>query len=251
MLIDTHSHLFNEYYNNIDEIANNMNGLVITAGVNDETNLEVIDVISKYSNVYGNIGIQPEEIDNISENSFKIIEENLNNPKIVGIGEIGLDYHYTKENKDKQIEIFKKQLDLARLYNKPVIIHSRDAALDTYNILSEYKDLKKILHCFSYSVEMAKRFINIGCVLGIGGALTFKNNKKLTEVVEKIDINNFVLETDSPYMCPEPFRGKTNVPNNVYYVALKIAEIKKINIEKVLEIIGQTTAFQFDFDKKI
>lgn len=251
MLIDTHSHIFDEYYDNIETIIKNMNGLVITAGVNDKTNLEVIDKVSKYSNLYGNIGIQPEEVDTITSESFKIIEENISNPKIIGIGEIGIDYHYTKENKDKQIEIFKKQLDLARKYNKPVVIHSRDAALDTYNILSEYQDLKKILHCYSYSTEMAQQFIKIGCVLGIGGAITFKNNKKLKEVVENLDIKNFVLETDSPYMSPEPFRGQKNEPSNVYNVALEIAKIKKIDIEKVLEITGKTAISQFDLSGKI
>lgn len=251
MLIDTHCHLFKEYYENIDEVVNTMPGIMIVAGVDDKSNLEVLELVKKYKNVYGVLGIQPEEIDNITPDSFKIIENNLTNPKIVGVGEIGLDYHYTKENKEKQIEIFVNQLNLAVKYNKPVVIHSRDSAFDTYNILSNYKELKKILHCYSSSLEMAYRFIDIGCIFGIGGAATFKNNKKLYEVIEKIDLKYFVLETDSPYMTPEPFRGKKNIPANVYYVAEKISKIKNLNIEKTLEIINKTTISQFDLDIKI
>ena len=251
MLIDTHSHIFKEYYDNVDEIINNMDGIIIVAGVDDNSNLEVLDLVKKYDKVYGTLGIQPEEIDSITSDSYKIIEENINNPKIIGIGEIGLDYHYGNDNRDKQIEVFTKQLDLAQKYNKTVVIHSRDAALDTYEILSNYKNLRKILHCYGYGLDMAYRFKEIGCVFGIGGVLTFKNNRKLVEVVEALDIENFVLETDSPYLTPEPYRGHKNEPANTYYVASKIAEIKKIDIEKTIEITGKTAISQFDFLPKI
>lgn len=246
MLIDTHCHLFKEDYENLDEIINNMPGIMITAGINDETNLEVIELVSKYPNVYGVLGIHPEEVDNVTDKSFKIIEENLGNPKIVGIGEIGLDYYWVKDNKEKQQELFIKQLDLASKYNKPVVIHSRESANDTYNILSNYKGLKKILHCYSSSLEMAYEFIKIGCIFGIGGTLTFKNNKKLQEIVSKLDLSNFVLETDSPYLTPEPFRGHKNEPKNVLYVAEKISEIKNIDVEKTFEITSKTAFAQFD-----
>lgn len=246
MLIDTHCHLFKEDYENLDEIINNMPGIMITAGTNDETNLEVIELVSKYPNVYGVLGIHPEEVDNVTDKSFKIIEENLENPKIVGIGEVGLDYYWVKDNKEKQQELFIKQLDLASKYNKPVVIHSRESINDTYNILSNYKGLKKILHCYSSSLEMAYEFIKIGCIFGIGGTLTFKNNKKLQEIVSKLDLSNFVLETDSPYLTPEPFRGHKNEPKNVLYVAEKISEIKNIDVEKTLEITSKTAFAQFD-----
>ena len=251
MLVDTHSHIYLEYYNNIDEVINKMDGIIIVAGCDDKTNLEVLDLVSKYNKVYGTLGIQPEEIDKITKDSYKIIEENLSNPKIVGIGEIGIDYHWVSDNRDKQIEVFKKQLDIARKYNKCVVIHSRDAAEDTLNILKEYKDLKKILHCYGYSLELAREFQKIGCVFGIGGVLTFKNNRKLKEVVEQLDINNFVLETDSPYLSPEPFRGQKNEPANVRLVAEKIAEIKNLDIEKTIEITGKTALSQFDLEVKI
>lgn len=251
MLVDTHCHLSKNDYNNLDNLIKNFDGLLITAGVDDKTNLEVMELVNKYDNLYGVIGIHPSEVDKITEESFKIIEDNLNNKKIIGIGEIGLDYHYGKDNIDLQKEIFIKQLELAKKYHKTVVVHSRDSILDTYNILVQYKDVKKVIHCFSSSLEMAKEFIKINCMLGIGGTLTFKNNRKLVEVVENIDLKYFLLETDSPWLSPEPFRGQKNVPNNTKIVAEKISEIKKINIEKVLEITGQNATYQFDLKDKI
>lgn len=235
-MIDTHCHLFKEYYDNIDEIVNNMNGYMITAGVDDDTNLEVIDVAKKYDKVYGVIGIQPEEVLKFSNKSIKIIEDNINNPKIIGIGEIGLDYYWDDTYKDKQIKVFRCMMDLARKYNKPVVIHSREAIQDTYDIIKEYSDVRCVLHCYSSSVEMAREFIKFGVMLGIGGVVTFKNSKKLVEVVKDIPLEYLLLETDSPYLSPEPYRGKQNIPNNIEIVAQKIAEIKDISVEEVLSV---------------
>ena len=250
MLIDTHCHLEEKDYEDLDCIINNMDGYMIASGYDDETNLEVIDLVNKYDNVYGVIGIHPEEVDNVTSNSFKIIEDNINNKKIVGIGEIGLDYYYVKDNKDKQIDLFKKQIKLAEKYNKPIVVHSRDAAQDTYNILKNIK-VKCDIHCFSYSLEMSKKFIKLGCRLGIGGVLTFKNSKNLKEVVEKLDLDNFLLETDSPYLTPEPYRGHKNNPNNVILVAKKIAEIKRMNVEEVIDKLNINAIEQFDLDIKL
>lgn len=250
MLIDTHCHLEKKEYDNLDDIIKNMDGYMIASGYNDETNLEVIELVNKYDNVYGVIGIHPEEVDNITSDSFKIIEDNINNKKIVGIGEIGLDYYYVKDNKDKQIELFKKQIEIADAYNKPIVVHSRDAALDTYNILKDIK-VKCDIHCFSYSYEMACEFIKLGFRLGIGGVLTFKNSKNLKEIVEKIDLDNFLLETDSPYLSPEPFRGKKNNPSNVLLIAKKMAEIKGLDYNKVMEKLNKNAIEQFDLDIKL
>ena len=250
-MIDTHAHILNEYYDDIDKVINNMkDNIIIISGTNDSDNIEVIKLCNKYKNVYGTIGIHPEEIDNMTSDSYKIIEENLSSPKIVGIGEIGLDYHYTKDNKEKQKEVFINQLNLAKKYNKPVVVHSRDAIADTYEILKKYKELKKDIHCFSGSLEMAKEFIKINCRLGIGGVLTFKNSK-LSEVIKQLPIDSFLLETDSPFLTPEPFRGDKNEPYNIIYVAKKIAEIKGISLEKVLEITKNNAICQFDLDKKM
>ena len=157
-----------------------------------------------------------------------------------------MDYHYTTSNKKDQIDLLKKQLEIAKKHNKAVVIHSRDAIQDTYNILSEYKELKKDIHCYSGSLEMAIEFIKIGCKLGVGGTLTFKNNVKLNEVVKNIDLKHLLLETDSPYLSPEPFRGKRNEPYNIIYVAKKISEIKNITLEEVLKVTTDNAIYQFD-----
>lgn len=245
-MIDTHCHVLKEYYNNIDEIINRMgNNVIIISGTNDQDNKEVIELCNKYPNVYGTIGIHPTEIDS---NDLDFIEKNLNNKKIVGIGEIGLDYYWNKDNKQKQKEMFIKQLDLALKYNKPVVIHSRDATFDTYEILKNYLNLKKDIHCYSGSLEMAKNFIKINCRLGIGGVLTFKNSK-LKDVIKEIDLKYLMLETDSPFLTPEPYRGKQNEPYNIIYVAKALSEIKGISLSDVLE---QTTLNAIDqFNLKI
>ena len=233
MMIDTHCHLCESDYDNLKEIINHMgNNIMICSGADNENNFSTIKLINEYDNIYGTIGFHPDEVDNYD---LKFIEDNINNPKIVGIGEIGLDYYHDSD-KELQKELFIKQLDLARLYNKPVVIHSRDAAEDTFNILENYKDLKIVLHCYGYSFDMAKKFLKLGCKFGIGGVLTFKNGKKLVEVVENIGIENLLLETDSPYLTPEPYRGSKNEPYNITFVAAKIAELKNMKIDEVFEI---------------
>lgn len=247
MMIDTHCHLFKEDYDNLEEIIKKMDGnIMIVSGTNDETNKEVIELINKYPNIYGVIGIHPEEANNYNEESLKFIENNINNPKIVGIGEIGLDYYWQKDNKEAQIDLFIKQINLANKYNKTIVIHSREAINDTYNILKEQLKTKAIMHCYSSSLEMARKFIDLGIKLGIGGVVTFKNSKTLKEVVENISINDILLETDSPYLTPEPYRGCKNEPYNVLYVASKIAEIKNIQLDDVLEITSMNAKKQFD-----
>ena len=248
-MIDTHSHVYKEYYDNIEKIINKMNGNIIISGTNDKNNIEILELCKNYDNVFGTLGIHPEDVDNITDESFELIEKHINDNKIVAIGEIGLDYHYTTDNKEKQKEIFIKQLDLARKYNKPVVIHIRDSMNDTIEILKNYKELKKDIHCYSGSLESAKELIKLNCKLGIGGVLTFKNGKKLQEVVRNIDLEYLLLETDSPYLSPEPFRGKKNEPSNVIYVAKKIAEIKGINVEDVLLKTTNNAICQFDLDK--
>ena len=250
-MIDTHCHIFKNYYENIDEIVKSMkDGYLIINGTNDEENKEVLELISKYDNVYGTLGIHPSELDKITLESFKIIEENINNPKIVGIGEIGLDYHYQDNDKEKQKEVFIKQIKLAKKYNKTIVVHSRDSINDTYQILKEYaKDLKIVLHCYSGSLEMAYNFIKLGCKLGVGGVLTFKNSDKLKKIITELDLTNFLLETDSPYLTPEPIRKEKNQPYNIIYVADKIAELKNITKEEVLNITLKNAIYQFDLQK--
>lgn len=247
MMIDTHCHLCKEDYENVEEIISHMgDNLMIASGVNLKTNKEVVELCKKYSNVYGVIGIQPSEIKDFEEEWLSYIEQHLLDPKIVGIGEIGLDYHYGKDNQEQQISIFKKQLDLARKYKKPVVIHSRDAIEDTYSMLKEYSDLKMVMHCYSSSVEMARKFLELDMHFGIGGVVTFKNSKVLKEVVQEIPLERLLLETDSPYLTPEPYRGMKNEPRNILLVASKIAEIKNISLEEVLAVTTKSAVCKFD-----
>lgn len=249
MIIDTHCHLYKKEYENIDEIIKNMNGIMVTAGCDDESNLEVIELVEKYDNVYGVLGIHPSELDKITKNSFLILENNINNPKIIGIGEVGLDYYWDASRKEKQKEIFIKQIELAIKYNKPVVVHSREAIEDTYNIMKNYPNVKFILHCYGSSLDMAYKFINnCNVMFGIGGVVTFKNGIKLKEVVKEIGLEYLLLETDSPYLSPEPYRGKINEPKNTEIIAEKVAEIKGINKEKVIQITAENAIRQFDLD---
>lgn len=248
MIIDTHCHVIDLEYDNIDEIINRFkDNIMIISGYDSISNRNVIDIVKKYKNVYGTLGFHPSEVDKFSEEDFNYIKNNINNSKIVGIGEIGLDYRYGSNNKEKQIKMFKSLLDLAQSENISVVIHTRDAAQDTMNILKNYK-LKVDIHCFGYSLEIAKECIKRGYRLGIGGVLTFKNSKKLVEIVSNIPIENILLETDSPYLTPEPFRGKKNEPFYLSYVIDKISEIKKISIDEVKKITTKNAKEQFDLN---
>lgn len=248
MIIDTHCHVIDLEYDNIDEIINRFkDNIMIISGYDSISNRNVVDIVKKYKNVYGTLGFHPSEVDKFSEEEFNYIKNNINNSKIVGIGEIGLDYHYGSNNKEKQIKMFKSLLDLAQSENISVVIHTRDAAQDTMNILKNYK-LKVDIHCFGYSLEIAKECIKRGYKLGIGGVLTFKNSKKLVEIVSNIPIENILLETDSPYLTPEPFRGKKNEPFYLSYVIDKISKIKKISIDEVKKITTKNAKEQFDLN---
>lgn len=239
-MIDTHCHLDKEEYENFDEIIKNMGkNFMIASGYNDKTNKNVLNLIKTNNNIFGTIGIHPGEVDNYDISILNDLDKMLDTEKIVGVGEIGLDFYWNKDNKDKQKKFFIEQIKLAKKHDLPIVIHSRDANNETLEILkSNLGKTKAILHCYSGSYELAKEFKKLGVKFGIGGVLTFKNSKKLVEVVENLDLSDFVLETDSPYLTPVPFRGKTNQPYNIVYVAEKIAEIKKITFE---EVVKQTT----------
>ena len=248
MFIDTHCHVLKIEYDDIDPIIDEMkNNIMIVSGYDRISNEEVITLIDKYPNIYGTIGIHPSEVDDYSISDLDFIIQNINNPKIVGIGEIGLDYHFEKDKKEKQKELFIKQLELAKKYNKAVVIHSRDAISDTIDIIKNY-DLKMDMHCYSGSLETAKELIKMNVKLGIGGVLTFNNSDKLKEIVKNIDISNILLETDSPYLTPTPYRGKKNKPSYVYYVALKIAELKNMSVDDVINITTKNAISQFDLN---
>ncbi len=235
-MIDSHAHILSEYYENIDNFIHNLKNkgviAIINAGDKISTSKEVLELSNTYNNfLFPAVGIHPENINEI--NKIEELEDLIKNNKVYAVGEIGLDYYYEKDNKKEQKELLNKQLDLAEKYNLPIIIHTRESIQDIYDELKK-RELKGVIHCFNGSYEMAKLFINLGYKLGIGGVLTFKNSK-LYELIEKIDLENILLETDSPYLSPEPFRGKKNIPSNVYYVAEKIANIKGEKVDKIIE----------------
>ena len=247
-MIDTHCHIFKEYYNNIDDIINKacQNGVdkMIVNGTNLENNKDILKLTEKYDSIYIALGFQPEDIDNNTRDNYSIITDNID--KIVAIGEIGLDYYNGPQDKEKQIKIFEEQLALAEKYNKPVIIHTRNAHRDTIASLNKYPKVKGIIHCFSEGLNEAKEYISLGFYLGIGGIVTFKNSD-LSKVLEHIDLSHIVLETDSPYLAPVPLRGKVNEPSNLIYIAQKISEIKGISAEEVSKITTNNANQIFDF----
>ena len=251
MYIDTHCHLSMEDYLDIDKvIEENKNALVekiVVSGCSRESIDEVMDLKDKYDMVYVTIGYHPEYADTITESDLDSLKSLLGEKKVVGIGEIGLDYHYTKENKDKQIWLFEEQLKIANAFNLPVVIHSRDATMDTINTLKKYK-VKGIIHCFSGSLEIANIYISMGFLLGIGGVVTFKNSK-LKDVVKEVPLEFIVLETDSPYLTPVPFRGKINSSKYLEYIANFIADIKNISVEELAEITSKNASSLFDFNR--
>jgi TatD DNase family protein len=238
MFTDTHCHLYKEYYDDIDLIINNSIDNKVNRWINNgcdaNTNKEIIELINKYDNMYAAIGIHPEYVDKYTKEDIKFIEDNLKNNKVIAIGEIGLDYHYTKDNKEEQIKLLEIQLELAEKYNIPVIIHSRDATLDTLNTLKKYK-VTGTIHSFSGSLEIANEYIKMGYLIGINGVVTFKN-AKLKDVVEKLPLDSIVFETDSPYLTPEPFRGKQNNPSHIMDIATYVASIRKVSVTDLATI---------------
>ncbi len=248
MLVDTHCHIYKEYYENIDEVILRARefgvGMLVVNGINRKSNEEVLELVSKYDIVYGALGIQPEEIEDYSEENLKFIEEHIQDDKIVAVGEIGLDYHYECD-KTLQKELFKRQLEIARKYHKPVIVHSRDCIQETYDIL-ENAGVKGIMHCYSGSLEMAQKFNKIGFLLGIGGISTFRNALKVVEVIKNIPLEYIVLETDSPYLTPEPYRGKMNEPANVSVILQKICDIKDLDYKYASEVTSENAFRLFD-----
>ena len=241
-------HIFSEYYEDIEKVIERARDvgvkMLIVNGYDGKSNREVLELVKKYDIVYGALGIQPENVLSVTEEEIKFIEEHICDDKILAVGEIGLDYHYDVD-KELQKNVFKKQLDIAKKYCKPVIVHSRDCIKETYDILKN-SNVKGIMHCYSGSVEMALEFCKIGFYLGIGGIVTFKNAVKLVEVIKKIPLEYIVLETDAPYLSPEPYRGKRNEPANVSVILQKICDIKSINYKDASEVTTGNVLSLFD-----
>lgn len=254
MFIDTHCHISKEYFDDIPNLIDNIvkSGVnkVIVNGCDMKSNFEVLELVEKYDIVYGALGFHPTELDDFSDEQLIWLEKNINNKKIVAIGEIGLDYHYDNTDKVKQKEVFEKQLQIASKYHKPVIVHSRDAINDTYNIISKYNVIGS-LHCFSSSKEMAERFIKLGFYIGIGSVCTYKNAKEIKEVIKAIDLEYIILETDTPYLSPEPVRKEKNTPCNIPIIASYIASLKDVDLSIVSKVTSANASRLFDFFQEI
>ncbi|MDD6170229.1 MAG: TatD family hydrolase [Lachnospiraceae bacterium] len=216
---------------------------VINVGSNLETTKRSIELAKQYDYIFAAVGVHPSDVEELDESSYDVLEKAAKFEKTVAIGEIGLDYYWDKELgvQEKQREWFKRQMLLAKEHNLPVIIHSRDAAEDTMRVMKEVKaeEIPGVIHCYSYSVEMAKEFIKMGYYIGIGGVVTFKNAKKLKEVAAEIPLERILLETDCPYMAPEPHRGERNSSLYIPYVVEKLAEIRNISKEEIISTTNQ------------
>ena len=249
-MIDTHCHLFKEYYDDIDVIIKKLKDAnvskIIVNGCDMKSNKEVLELVKKYDIVYGAIGFHPTELSETLEEDLEWLDKHIDDEKIVAVGEIGLDYHYPNTNKEKQQYAFNKQLDIAKRHNKPIIVHTRDSMQDTYNILKD-TNLKGSIHCYSGSKEMAREFIKCGFCLGIGGIVTFKNAKNIIEVISDVSLEYLLLETDAPYLTPEPYRKYKNDSSYLPYIVSKIAEIKQVSKDEVISVTNSNASRIFDF----
>lgn len=241
MIFETHAHYDDEQFDlDREELLSSMPeqgvGTIVNVSATYESCRRVVDLVQKYPFMYAAVGIHPDEVGSLNEERFAALKELCGREKVVAVGEIGLDYYWDNESHDLQKEWFIRQLDLARGQGLPVLIHSREAAADTMEIMREHgQGLRGVIHCYSYSKEQAKEYVKMGYYIGVGGVVTFKNARKLKETVEEIPLTSIVLETDCPYLAPVPFRGKRNNSSYIKYVAEEIAEIKGISYEAVVE----------------
>ena len=241
MIIDTHAHYDDEQFDaDREELLGSMEeggiGLIVNVGSTVASWDKIVELTEKYPFVYGAVGVHPDEVGELDEEKFLRMAELLDRDKIVAVGEIGLDYYWDKEKHDLQKEWFVRQLGLAREKEMPVIIHSREAAADTFEIMKQHAaGMKAVIHCYSYSSEMAREYVKMGYYIGVGGVVTFKNAKKLKQVVQEIPLESIVLETDCPYLAPVPYRGKRNCSLYLPYVAVQIAELKGTTVEEVIQ----------------
>ncbi len=240
MIFDTHAHYDDEQFDTdrkelLMSMATEGVGTVVNVSASYDSCQKVVDMAQEYPFMYAAVGIHPDEVGALNEVSFAQMKQLFQWEKVVAVGEIGLDYYWDKESHDQQKKWFIRQLDLAKELNLPVLIHSREAAADTLEIMKEEAGgLSGVIHCFSYSREMAQEYVKMGFYIGIGGVVTFKNAKKIKEVAEAIPLEKILLETDCPYLAPVPYRGKRNDSRYIRYVAEEIARLKDISYEEVI-----------------
>ena len=242
MIIDSHCHLdypvlYNELDNVIDRAEKNNVKIFLTISTNLKSFDKIKLIVDKYENVYGTLGIHPHETKDFINIDSTFLKKLYNeNKKIIGIGETGLDYYYDNSEREVQKKIFEEHLKTSSLLNLPTIVHTRNAEHDTYELIKEYKqnsNIKILIHCFTGTKEFAKKLLDLDCYISLSGIITFKKSIELVEAVSYIPIDKLLIETDSPYLAPEPFRGKSNEPSYLRHVASKLSEIKKISIDDI------------------
>lgn len=243
MIFDTHAHYDDNAFDEDREallggMAENGIGTIVNIGADMESSAATVALTKRYSFVYGAVGVHPSGTGALSERDMEQLESCAAQPKIVAIGEIGLDYHYPDTDRECQQHWFVRQLALARKVHLPVVIHSRDAANDTMQIMKEQRceEIGGVIHCFSYSKELALQYVDMGFYIGVGGVVTFKNAKKLVEAVRAVPLERIVLETDAPYLSPEPERGMRNHSGKLTLVAQKLAQLKGLTLQELIRV---------------
>ena len=253
MLIDSHAHLDDKRFDNDrDEIIKNLkkNGveLVINIGADVPSSVKGVALSEEYENIYATVGVHPHDAKDVDETTIELLRALAKKDKVVGIGEIGLDYHYDNSPRDIQKIWFREQIKLAKELNLPIVVHEREAGQDVYDIIKEASDenLTGVIHCFSGSLEMAKEYIKLGFYISFAGPVTFKNARIPKEVAKEIPLDRLLIETDSPYLTPEPYRGKRNDPTHVRYMAEKIAELKNIKYDELVKATNENAKKLFN-----
>lgn len=243
MIFDTHAHYDDQAFDEdraqlFTDLRNHGIEAVVNIGASMKTSKNTLDLTENYPFIYGAIGVHPSETAELNDQVMSWLKEKAGHPKIVAIGEIGLDYYWDEPDRELQKYWFVRQLNLAREVKLPVVIHSRDAAKDTLDIMKEQRceEIGGVIHCFSYGADLAREYLDMGFYIGIGGVVTFKNGRKLKEVVEYMPMDRMVLETDCPYLSPEPLRGKRNSSLNLPYVVEAVSRIKGIPVEEVISL---------------
>ena len=252
MIFESHAHYDDDAFNeDREQLLNSMkeNNIeyIVNVGSSMKTCAQTLELINKYDFMYGAIGVHPSDTAELNEEKFNKLRDMVDNNKVLAVGEIGLDYYWNEPDRSVQKKWFEKQIYMAKEKNKPVIYHSREAAKDTIDIIKNTKasEVGGVIHCFSYGVEMAREYLNLGYYIGIGGVVTFKNAKKLKEVVAYTPIDRILLETDCPYLTPVPFRGKRNDSTKLHYVVEEIANIKQVSVDEVKQITMENAKIMY------
>lgn len=254
MIFDSHAHYDDEQFDeDREELLSHMKeegvGTILNVGASLNGCRRSVELAEQYPFIYAAVGVHPDETGELNEETFSLMEQLLDNQKVVAVGEIGLDYHWDIQPREVQKKWFVRQLEMAGRHGLPVCIHSRDAADDTLQVMKEHaKGLDGVIHCFSYSLEFAREYVKMGFYIGVGGVVTFKNGKKLKQIVKEIPLERILLETDCPYLAPEPYRGRRNCSVYLHQVAEEIARLKDVDVRTVVDTTRENARKLFGID---